>query len=162
MPLERWDLHEQETSLGVDPIRHACCLMAGRRQLHCRWLVQPNVFQLNFSTQFTQLIHFKSKSPSPPPGRFSIFLDSVELFDATAFSISDNEAVLMDPQQRLLLEAAGEALLAAGAAGAGPAGPGADGGIGGAGVFVGITSTEYGQLAQVSWRARGSFVMLHT
>ena len=54
----------------------------------------------------------------------------------------------MDPQQRLLMEAAGEALLVAGAAGA--AGPAAlADAIGGAGVFVGITSTEYAQLAQV-------------
>jgi acyl transferase domain-containing protein len=80
--------------------------------------------------------------------RFSIFLNRADCFDAAAFAISDNEALLMDPQQRLLLEATGEALLAAGPAA---------GDIGGAGVFVGITSTEYGQLAQVrrakdSWR----------
>ena len=83
--------------------------------------------------------------------RFSVFLDGIDLFDAAAFSTSENEAVLMDPQQRLLLEAAAEALLAAGAVG----GAACDAGgelarlVSGAGVFVGITSTEYAQLAQV-------------
>ena len=41
-------------------------------------------------------------------------MQSVDLFDAAAFSISDAEAVLMDPQQRMLLECVGEALLAGG------------------------------------------------
>ena len=48
----------------------------------------------------------------------------------------------MDPQQRLLLEVAAEAMLAKGSL---PAD------ISGAGVFVGITSTEYGQLVEVRW-----------
>ena len=91
VPLERWDLRQQEVSMGAAPIR------------------------------------------------FSTFLSEVDRFDAAAFSISDNEAVLMDPQQRLLLETAGEALLAAGGST----------GYSRAGVFVGITSTEYAQLAQV-------------
>lgn len=82
------------------------------------------------------------------PCSFSVFLEGVDLFDVAAFATNDNEAVLMDPQQRLLLEAAGEALLAAGAIG-GPS-SGLTDIVAGAGVFVGITSTEYAQLAQVS------------
>ncbi|GAX72979.1 hypothetical protein CEUSTIGMA_g431.t1, partial [Chlamydomonas eustigma] len=38
------------------------------------------------------------------PMRFGSFLESAELFDATAFGLSKAEATLMDPQQRLLLE----------------------------------------------------------
>lgn len=47
------------------------------------------------------------------PCRFSIFLDGINQFDASAFAISDNEALLMDPQQRLLLECMGEAVMQA-------------------------------------------------
>lgn len=63
VPLQRWDLNEQEVSLGTAPIR------------------------------------------------FAMFLDNVSHFDATAFSLSENEAALMDPQQRLLLECAGEVMM---------------------------------------------------
>ncbi|KAL4451846.1 hypothetical protein ABPG75_007508, partial [Micractinium tetrahymenae] len=102
VPLERWDLVEQEASLGTAPMR------------------------------------------------FSVFLDGADQFDAAAFATNENEAVLMDPQQRLLLEAAGEALLAAGAVGGAAGGKSSAlaGLVSGAGVFVGITSTEYAQLAQ--------------
>lgn len=84
--------------------------------------------------------------------RFSIFLEGADQFDASAFSINDNEAVLMDPQQRLLLETAGEALLLAGDEGSGSVSSSmlTPELLAGAGVFVGITSTEYAQLAQVS------------
>ena len=86
------------------------------------------------------------QTPRPPnahanssPPRFSSFLEGVDRFDAAAFGLSEAEALLIDPQQRLLLEAAGEALaLASASAGV----------TAGAGVYVGITSTEYAQLAQ--------------
>lgn len=63
VPLERWDLAEQESALGTAPVR------------------------------------------------FAMFIHDVSQFDAPAFALSENEAVLMDPQQRLLLECAGEVLM---------------------------------------------------
>lgn len=74
-----------------------------------------------------------------PALRFSAFLQDIDMFDAASFATSDKEAVLMDPQQRLLLEACATALLQA------PAHSRAANLRKSAGVFVGITSTEYGE-----------------
>lgn len=41
--------------------------------------------------------------------RWGVFLDSLSMFDAQAFQISDSEARLIDPQQRMLLETTAEA-----------------------------------------------------
>jgi amino acid adenylation domain-containing protein len=65
------------------------------------------------------------------------FLDGIDLFDATLFGISPREANHMDPQQRLLLETTWEAFEHTGIA------------LdkikeSQTGVFVGVTSTEYG------------------
>ena len=73
-----------------------------------------------------------------PALRFGAFLKGIDMFDAALFSTSDKEAVLMDPQQRLLLEACAVALFEA------PAHCRAAELRKSAGVFVGITSTEYG------------------
>jgi phthiocerol/phenolphthiocerol synthesis type-I polyketide synthase D len=71
--------------------------------------------------------------------RRGAFLDDIEAFDADYFGITPREAEVMDPQQRLLLEVGCEALDHAGA----PAHTlqGSD-----TGVFVGLSSLEYGHL----------------
>ncbi|MET0621646.1 MAG: amino acid adenylation domain-containing protein [Pyrinomonadaceae bacterium] len=84
-----------------------------------------------------------------PPGRWEIdprgvvrrggFLKNVDGFDAHFFGISPREAAQIDPQQRLLLEVAWEAIEDAGYA------PDRLGGTR-AGVFVGISNSDYAQL----------------
>ncbi|SRR5579862_104310 len=82
--------------------------------------------------------------PNPDaPGKMSTrwggFLRDVDRFDAEFFGISDREAVSIDPQHRLLLEVAFEALEDAGLPAQSLFGTSA-------GVFVGISSFDYGQL----------------
>lgn len=70
------------------------------------------------------------------------FLAQLDRFDAQFFGISPREATTMDPQQRLLLETAYEAIERAGLA--------ADRLVGSnTGVFVGITTGDYGQLLRI-------------
>jgi hybrid polyketide synthase/nonribosomal peptide synthetase FtdB len=82
--------------------------------------------------------------PQPTtPGKMSTrwggFLPAVDLFDRTFFRLSAREAAAMDPQQRLLLEVAWEALEDGGQAIDRLAGTSV-------GVFVGISSVDYGLL----------------
>ncbi|HLS56235.1 MAG TPA: type I polyketide synthase [Zeimonas sp.] len=70
------------------------------------------------------------------------FLRQVDRFDPEFFGISPREAATMDPQQRLLLEVSTEALESAGVATDRLAGSAT-------GVFVGITTSDYGQLMRV-------------
>jgi acyl transferase domain-containing protein/NADPH:quinone reductase-like Zn-dependent oxidoreductase len=82
------------------------------------------------------------KAPGKMITRRGGFLGPVDGFDAPFFGISPREAATMDPQQRLLLETATEALESAGLA--------TDRLIGSAtGVFVGITTSDYGQLLRL-------------
>ena len=71
------------------------------------------------------------------------FLKAVDRFDAAFFGVSPREAIAMDPQHRLVLEVAWEALEHAGCAPAKLAGTDA-------GVFVGISFSDYAQLLQAS------------
>ncbi|MFK7874841.1 MAG: SDR family NAD(P)-dependent oxidoreductase [Paracoccaceae bacterium] len=67
-------------------------------------------------------------------------LDQIDKFDADFFGISPREAQQIDPQQRLLLELAWEVFEAAGMSPRGVAGENI-------GVYVGISSNDYAQLA---------------
>ena len=84
--------------------------------------------------------------------RHGAFLDDVAGFDAEYFGISAREADEMDPQQRLLLEVTWEALAHAGI----PVATLRD-----CGVFVGLSSVEYGHLTMAdlstldAWSATG-------
>ena len=82
---------------------------------------------------------FWSEDPAAPGrsiSKWGGFVDGVDLFDARFFRIPPAEAARMDPQHRLLLEVAWEALEDAGATGAKTRSA--------TGVFVGISSPEYG------------------
>ncbi len=69
------------------------------------------------------------------------FLDSIDQFEPQLFGISPREAASLDPQQRLALEVSWEALERAGLA------PDRLNGTQ-TGVFLGITTTDYAQLAK--------------
>lgn len=71
------------------------------------------------------------------------FVDNADKFDASFFGISAREAEGMDPQQRLLLEVAWEALEHAGI-------PPSSLNESASGVFVGVTSSDYGLLQACS------------
>lgn len=75
------------------------------------------------------------------PGKMYVrhggFIENIDQFDADFFGISPREAASLDPQQRLLLEVSWEALERAGYP---PIGEQRS-----TGVFVGITTTDYGQ-----------------
>jgi acyl transferase domain-containing protein/NADPH:quinone reductase-like Zn-dependent oxidoreductase/acyl carrier protein len=79
--------------------------------------------------------------PGKTYSRWAGMLDKPGDFDAEFFGISPREAVSMDPQQRLLLEVSWEALENAGINPKSLAGQQA-------GVFVGVTTSEYAQLQQ--------------
>ena len=83
----------------------------------------------------------KPQTPGKTYSRSAGMLDSPGDFDPEFFGVSPREAVSMDPQHRLLLEATWEALESAGIDPKGLAGQHA-------GVFVGISTSEYAQLLQ--------------
>ncbi len=78
-------------------------------------------------------------SPGMMNSRWGGLLERIDVFDAEFFGISPREAQRMDPQQRLSLEVAWEALEHAGIAPKSIAGSEA-------GVFIGISSSDYAYL----------------
>ncbi|QRO01345.1 amino acid adenylation domain-containing protein [Archangium violaceum] len=85
-------------------------------------------------------------TPGKMNTRWGGFLEDIDSFDPAFFNISPREAARMDPQQRLLLEVTWEALEDAGQPPEGLAGTKA-------GVFIGISSNDYGllQLSSDIW-----------
>ena len=96
--------------------------------------------------------------------RFGSFMQDVELFDSTCFGLSASEASTMDPQQRCLLQCTAEALHSRQQClGWSPSQPqcAADSlltsGISKAGVFVGISWTEYAKVANMHQAPVGAY-----
>ncbi len=87
------------------------------------------------------IFHSGPQMPGKTYSRWAGLLDAPGDFDAEFFGISPREAVTMDPQQRLLLEVSWEALEDAGI------NPKTLAGLN-AGVFIGISTSEYAQLLQ--------------
>jgi len=83
----------------------------------------------------------RPQTPGKTYSRWAGLLDAPGDFDAEFFGISPREAIMMDPQQRLLLEVSWQALESAAINPKTLAGQNA-------GVFVGITTSEYAQLLQ--------------
>ena len=96
--------------------------------------------------------------------RFGSFMQDVELFDSTCFGLSASEASTMDPQQRCLLQCTAEALNSRQQClGWSPSQPqcAADSlltsGISKAGVFIGISWTEYAKMANMHQAPVGAY-----
>lgn len=78
--------------------------------------------------------------PGKTNSRWGGFIDGIGQFDPLFFGVSPVEAASMDPQQRLIMMLAWEALESAGVAPTALSGSSA-------GVIVGMSTTDYGQLA---------------
>lgn len=96
--------------------------------------------------------------------RFGSFMEGVELFDSTSFGLSAGEASTMDPQQRCLLQCAAEALHDrqqrsdwSQPQGQTSAGSLLTSSMGKAGVFIGISWTEYAKMAGMHQAPVGAY-----
>ncbi|MBL6459328.1 SDR family NAD(P)-dependent oxidoreductase [Belnapia sp. T6] len=104
--------------------------------------------------RFTQsaFLHPRRGEPGKTYSFAAGTLPDIAGFDPAAFGISPREAAEMDPQQRLLLEVAAEALEDAGLPASRLAGSGA-------GVFIGASTTDYGDLRQADIAAGDRYFM---
>jgi acyl transferase domain-containing protein len=84
-----------------------------------------------------------SGAGAPRPGVAGGFIDGLDQFDPAFFGISPREATTMDPQQRMFLEGAWLALEDAGVRPADLVNTAT-------GVFVGVTTSDYGQLTRTA------------
>lgn len=101
--------------------------------------------------------------------RFGSFMEGVDLFDSTSFGLSAGEASTMDPQQRCLLQCAAEALhdrqqrLGWGQPqGQTSAGSLLTSSMSKAGVFIGISWTEYAKMAGMHQAPVGAYTAQST
>lgn len=105
----------------------------------------------DLDTFWNNLVQGRDLVSEAPPGRFADvpgtapvrggFLDGVDRFDAGFFQITPREARVMDPQHRLFLQTVWSAVEEAGYDPAALSGTAC-------GVFVGVASSEYGELAR--------------
>ena len=96
--------------------------------------------------------------------RFGSFMQDIELFDSTCFGLSAGEASTMDPQQRCLLQCTAEVLHSRQhCSGWSPpqaqsaAGSLLTSGMSKAGVFIGISWTEYAKMASMHQAPVGAY-----
>ena len=96
--------------------------------------------------------------------RFGSFMQDVELFDPAVFGLSAGEASTMDPQQRCLLQCTAEALHSQRQGSSrgqpdpqGIGGALVTGGMSKAGVFIGISWTEYAKMASMHGAPVGAY-----
>lgn len=92
--------------------------------------------------------------------RFGSFMEGVELFDSTSFGLSAGEASTMDPQQRCLLQCAAEALhdrQQRSGWSQTSAGSLLTSSMSKAGVFIGISWTEYAKMAGMHQAPVGAY-----
>lgn len=94
--------------------------------------------------------------------RFGSFMQDVELFDPAVFGLSAGEASTMDPQQRCLLQCTAEALHSQKQGSSwgqlkGSVGPLVTSGVSKAGVFIGISWTEYAKMASMHGAPVGAY-----
>lgn len=95
----------------------------------------------NYRWNRERWFHENAEIPSKMITKWAGFVHDFDLFDAQFFGISPREALRMDPQQRWLLESAWESLEDAGMPPAGLRGSDT-------GVFIGIASNDYANVAQ--------------
>lgn len=139
----RLDTVEQARREPIAIIGMSCRFPGGANNLEAYWdLMVRGVDAIReVPPERWNVQDYAGLDPDTPPIWYGGFLDQIDGFDPQFFGISPREAITMDPQQRLVLEVGWEALESAGKA------PDQLGGSQ-TGVFIGITTNDYGQLSR--------------